>query len=194
MGNYRFGTRWVLQAPIDRVWDAIVETERWPTWWRGVQSADVLEQGAEGGVGKRVRYVFRSALPYTLGFEMVLREVSRPHLLVADASGELEGFGRWEITEDGGVTTLDYTWHVRTTAAAMNLLAPFVRPAFVWNHHVVMRWGAEGLARHLSAPLLGVESTPNPKLTDLLPLVGLMTILALAVRRWSRVFSSRSRG
>jgi hypothetical protein len=36
----------------------------------------------------------------------------------------------------------------------MNLLAPLARPVFAWNHDVVMRWGAEGLAKLLRAPLL----------------------------------------
>lgn len=186
MGSYRFKTQWIIQAPGDRVWQAIVDTEEWPSWWKGVVAAEILHPGAADGVGQRIRYVFRSVLPYTLSFEVVLREVSRPHLLVGDASGELEGFGRWDIATDGGVTTLENTWHVRTTGAAMNMLAPFLRPAFEWSHSVAMRWGAEGLARHLNAPLLGVTSTPNPRLAAVTPLVGLLALLALAARRWRR--------
>ncbi len=33
----------------------------------------------------------------------------------------------------------------------MNVLAPVLRPAFGWNHAVVMRWGGEGLGRLLGA-------------------------------------------
>ncbi len=135
------------------------------------------------GVGQRIRYIFKSALPYTVSFDIVLREVSPPHLLIGEASGELEGFGRSDITEDDGVTTLGYTWHVRTTGRAMNLLAPLLRPAFMWNHHVVMRWGAEGLAQHLDAPLLGVTSTPRLRPADFTPLAGLLVLLALVARR-----------
>ena len=36
----------------------------------------------------------------------------------------------------------------------MNRLAPVARPLFAWNHDVVMRRGAEGLARLLGAQLL----------------------------------------
>jgi hypothetical protein len=43
---------------------------------------------------------------------------------------------------------------VRTTKRWMNLLAPFARPVFEYNHDVVMRWGGEGLARRLSCTLL----------------------------------------
>jgi hypothetical protein len=36
----------------------------------------------------------------------------------------------------------------------MNLLAPAAKPIFQYNHNVVMRWGGEGLARHLGCKLL----------------------------------------
>jgi len=36
----------------------------------------------------------------------------------------------------------------------MNVLGPVVRPAFVWNHDVVMRQGADGIARELGARLI----------------------------------------
>jgi hypothetical protein len=40
----------------------------------------------------------------------------------------------------------------------MNLIAPFARPMFIRNHGILMRQGAEGLARLLEAPLVGQES------------------------------------
>jgi hypothetical protein len=36
----------------------------------------------------------------------------------------------------------------------MNWLGPLARPAFAWNHDVVMHAGGEGLARRLGARLL----------------------------------------
>ena len=75
-----------------------------------------------------------------------------PHeRLEGRASGELEGTGVWTFAETGGGTDVRYDWTVRTTKPWMNALAPFARPLFAWNHDVVMRWGAEGLARKLGA-------------------------------------------
>jgi hypothetical protein len=51
-----------------------------------------------------------------------------------------------------------YEWHVRSTRWWMNLIAPFARPMFIRNHGILMRQGAEGLARLLGAPLVGQES------------------------------------
>jgi hypothetical protein len=75
-------------------------------------------------------------------------------VLEGQASGELEGMGRWRLYTAAETTAVLYEWEVRTTRPWMNRLAPLARPAFAWNHDVVMRQGAEGLARLLGARLV----------------------------------------
>lgn len=181
MADYELATRWVIEAPLEAVSPAIEDPERWPEWWPGVRAAEVVEQGDDDGAGQRVRYAFRSALPYTLVFESVVRDVDSPHTVVADVSGDLAGVGRWDVAEEGAVTVLDCTWTVRTTKPAMNALEPFLRPAFVWNHHRIMRRGGEGLADRVGARLLRVEETPRLRAADWAPLVGLGAVGLAAV-------------
>ena len=156
MAAYRFLTTWLLAAPRERVFQEIWDSERWPSWWHGVESVVELEPGDEEGVGSLGRYVWKSRLPYRLTFDTRVTRVERPCYLEGEATGELAGTGRWRLFEQDGVTAVVYEWDVRTTSRWMNLLAPLVRPVFAWNHDVVMRWGGEGLARHLGAPLLTV--------------------------------------
>ena len=33
LADYRFLTTWLVDAPIERVWDVIYAIERWPEWW-----------------------------------------------------------------------------------------------------------------------------------------------------------------
>jgi uncharacterized protein YndB with AHSA1/START domain len=153
MREYRFVTTWCLDAPIERVFDAIDDAARWPQWWKGVTRAELLEPGAEDGVGRLWRYSWRSALPYELTFDSRVTRREPPYLLEGDADGELIGVGRWRLFE-GQATAVVYEWNVRTARAWMNWLAPVARPVFGWNHDVVMRQGAEGLARLLNARLL----------------------------------------
>jgi uncharacterized protein YndB with AHSA1/START domain len=155
VSNYRFLTTWLIEAPRDEVFQAIWDSEAWPSWWRGVESVMKVEDGDGEGVGSLGRYVWKSKLPYRLEFEMRTTRVERPSLMEGQADGELAGTGRWRMFEQDGVTAVLYEWNVRTTAAWMNLLAPLLRPFFAWNHDVVMGWGAEGLSRKLGAPLLG---------------------------------------
>lgn len=157
MPGYEFLTTWVLDAPRERVWDAIFESERWPEWWRGVERVAELEPGADDGSGKLARYTWRSKLPYELSFDMRTTRVERPHLLEGDASGELAGIGRWRLYEDAGSTAVVYEWNVATTKRWMNALAPLLRPAFAWNHDWVMGHGGTGLARLLGCRLLATS-------------------------------------
>jgi Polyketide cyclase / dehydrase and lipid transport len=153
LASYRFLSAWCLDAPIADVYAAIHDAERWPEWWRGVESVTELEPGDEDGVGSVARHRWRSRLPYTVEFDVQTTRVERPFLLEGLASGELAGEGRWRLAEGQGTTVL-YEWNVRTTPWWMNLLAPLGRPVFAWNHELVMRQGGEGLAWRLGAPLL----------------------------------------
>lgn len=154
MAEYAFVTTWRIEAPIEKVWDAIYHADRWPSWWKGVESVVKVAAGDDQGVGSIRRYTWKSRLPYRLVFEMRTTRVEKPVALEGEATGELTGTGRWQLSQDGGITTARYFWNVRTTQAWMNLLAPLARPIFAWNHDIVMRQGGQGLARLLGVRLI----------------------------------------
>lgn len=154
MTHYRFETRWRLAAPLEEVYQALCQPSQWPTWWPGLVAVEPLGDGQASGIGRRFRYTWRSRLGYRLRFEVRVTRVQARRLIEAEAHGDVEGLGRWEFTERGAATEVRYLWQVKTTARWMNLLAPLARPLFAWNHHAMMRNGANGLARHLGATLL----------------------------------------
>jgi hypothetical protein len=138
-----------VDAPLDAVWDLIHRSEEWPSWWRGVERVEVLEEGDANHVGGVRRYTWKSRLPYRLTFDMRTVRVEPQSLIEGEAFGELAGRGLWTFTAEGRTTGVRYDWRVETTKPWMNLLAPFARPLFKWNHDVVMAWGAEGLDKRL---------------------------------------------
>ncbi len=154
MADYHFVTTWLLEAPRERVFHAIWDSERWPEWWQGVESVVELEPGGADKVGSVSRHRWRSRLPYAIEFESRTTRVERPTLIEGLSEVELEGHGRWRLFSQQGVTAVLYEWDVRTTKSWMNALAPLLRPAFRWNHDAVMRRGGEGLARRLGVRLI----------------------------------------
>ncbi len=152
--EYSFTTIWKVKAPIDKVWQLMYEQEKWPLWWKGVINVETLKEGDENDIGKKMRFVWKSFLPYKLSFEMVSTNVQKPFIIEGIAYGELEGEGKWNFKEEDGVTTLQYNWDVNTTKKWMNNLAPILKPLFKWNHDIVMRWGAKGLAKKLNTELI----------------------------------------
>ena len=154
MKNYEFVTLWRVRAPIEAVWNEIYHSELWPTWWKGVEEVVEVQKGDDAGVGSIRRYTWKSKLPYRLSFDMQTIRIEPPHVLEGIASGELDGRGLWRLTSEGGETVARYDWQVHTTKKWMNMLAPIARPAFNWNHDIIMGWGAEGLARRLKASVV----------------------------------------
>jgi hypothetical protein len=69
VADYRFVTRWEIEAPIEAVWEAIYDAPAWPSWWRGVLRVDDVSPGDASGIGTVRRMAWKSALPYTLEFD-----------------------------------------------------------------------------------------------------------------------------
>jgi uncharacterized protein YndB with AHSA1/START domain len=153
VARYEFLTTWCVDAPIEAVFDLLMDSAGYPRWWKGVTSVEMLNPGDELGVGERDRFVWRSVLPYSLSFDLRVARVERPYLIEGHAAGELEGVGTWRLYEGRGVAIV-YDWRVRTTRLWMNVFGPLARPAFAWNHDLVMRQGGRGLAAELGAKLL----------------------------------------
>jgi hypothetical protein len=147
VAQYRFLTTWILDAPIEQVWERLDDPLRWPEWWRGVERTEIVAVD-------HWRSTWRSFLPYTLTFDFTVDRRERPYVLGGRASGELAGTGVWRLFEARGHTASTWDWRVGTTTAWMNALGPIARPGFAWNHGWVMRRGAEGLARDLGCSLI----------------------------------------
>lgn len=160
MARYHFVTEFSVTAGRPRVWDTLSDPSDWPSWWRWLKRVDVLDEGGEDRLGARYTYAFGTALPYTLEFELKVTHVDKPTTLDAEASGELQGTGHWRLTDaEGGGTDITYVWLVETTKRWMNLLAPIGRPAFSWNHDVLMRDFARGVARITDSELRSLRNT-----------------------------------
>lgn len=150
MSDYEFVTVWHFDSPLEAVWKEINAAEKWPEWWKGVLRVVELTPGDADGIGSIRRSTWKSALPYTLEFDLEVIRVEKPHILEARAFGELEGTGLWQLTSEGeNKTRVQYDWRVKTTKPWMNLIAPLARPFFKWNHDIIMGWGENGLKKRL---------------------------------------------
>lgn len=79
-------------------------------------------------------------------------------MLVGQASGELQGSGHWLLEDAAGGTDVTYVWLVEATKRWINMLAPIGRPAFSWNHDVLMRDFARAVARVTNSQLRRVHN------------------------------------
>ena len=104
MARYRFLTTWLLDAPVEPVWDAIYDTDAWPSWWPGVAPRRRAGRRGERTASAASRASRSGAFADDLVFEILSLLVERARLLEGIASGELAGVGRWRFFADDGVT------------------------------------------------------------------------------------------
>jgi hypothetical protein len=69
---------------------------------------------------------------------------------------------RWTFEADGNGSIVRFLMAVEPTRAWMNLPLPFARQVFALNYGAIMRWGGEGLARLLDAPVVARTEVPAP--------------------------------
>ena len=153
VARYRFLTVWWTAAVTDRVWEVLANYALWPTWWRGIQSVEVLRRGDESGVGTILRQRWRSRVPYTLIFDLEMLRIEGGKLLDGRASGDLEGAFRWTLAPVDGGTELHFDVDVRTGRWWMNLPIPFASMIVQASFETIMGWGREGLAWTLDVPV-----------------------------------------
>lgn len=153
--QYSFITRWQIKAPLDKVWDAIYDSQYWPDWWDGVNKVKMITPGNTNDIGDTREYTWKWIFPYSVNFTMRLVEIEKYKRIKGVVSGEVEGIGEWFFEEKNGITHVQYHWDIKTTVNWMNRMAFIMKPLFKIFHNLVMRWGAKGLAKKLNAQLLG---------------------------------------
>jgi hypothetical protein len=161
MAELCFVTLWTIEAPRSAVCDAIEHSLEWPQWWPGVEKVGEIARGDANGIGSVRRYLWKSRLPYRLRFDIRVTSMQRLTMVEGVASGDVEGVGRWSFTSEGKLTVARYDWQVRPTARWMRILMPVAGSLFRWNHDILMRNGAEGLARLLNARLVSCSSVAS---------------------------------
>jgi hypothetical protein len=152
--QYSFITKWQIKAPLEKVWDAIDKGEDWPSWWKGAEQAEVLDNGNLDGTGKMIRYTWKSFLPFTLSFDFKITSREMYKKISGEATGDLKGTGIWTFEEINGITYVQYKWDVVSTKKIVNLVSPVLKWFFNYNHNLLMHWGGKGLAKKLHAKLL----------------------------------------
>ncbi|MER2538358.1 MAG: SRPBCC family protein [Azonexus sp.] len=159
MAEYHLRTIWRIKAPLEKVYDAILNSLAWPEWWPGVEKVEQTACGDADGINSIRRYSWRGELPYSLILDVRATGIQKLVAIEGEATGDLEGFGRWHFSRKGLITTVHFDWHVHSTKWWMNLVAPVARALFIRNHSLIMTQGGEGLARRLKISLLSQENT-----------------------------------
>jgi hypothetical protein len=149
--DYHFVTRWTLPASPTEIDAVLSDTSRVAAWWPELyRSIRIVAHGNERGVGKTVDVVTKGFLPYELHWTYRVTEAVPGKGFSIEASGDLEGSGRWTFEEQkSGTTLVTYDWRVRAEKPLLRYFSFFLRPLFSWNHNYVMQEGEVGIRTEL---------------------------------------------
>lgn len=150
MEPYHFVTKWFFHAPIERVWEEIVDISSWPSWWPSWKKA-VSHGSSPLQLGSVVDHEVRGNLPYSLHFRTAVTLFHPPRLLELTSSGDLVGTGVLVLKLQDDGTAVNYDWDVGMPHPLLNLLGklPFTRALLEKNHDNVMDDGYRGLKKRV---------------------------------------------
>jgi uncharacterized protein YndB with AHSA1/START domain len=141
--EYLFIDEWDLDAPQERVFDALADARTYPEWW--VPTYKEVEADGPPEPGRVSRQRFKGKLPYTLETTSRLVRMDRPHEFETAVEGDLRGRGVWTLTPRDGKVHVRFDWRVFADRPLLRYLTPLLRPVFRWNHNVAIGQAMENL-------------------------------------------------
>jgi hypothetical protein len=153
MNEFKFTTIWKFRGSLYPVWEAIIHTESWPEWWKGVKFVKpvTISSSLRNAV---YEFKFQRLIPYSVNFRMKIIKVIPEKSIKGIAWGDLEGTGNWSFRQKQDEVIVRYDWDVKAVNRWMKVLSKIIRPFFILSHNLVMLWGAKGLAKKLNVKLL----------------------------------------
>jgi hypothetical protein len=167
--DYHFFTVWRVAGTVDEVKAVLGDDDPsvLPRWWPSVYlSVTEVQTGSAGGVGRVLDLHTKGWLPYTLRWKLRVTEPLSDEGYALEASGDLEGTGRWTFRQDGPEVEITYDWQVHAAKPLLRRMSWLLRPAFSANHRWAMKRGEESLRlelRRRRQPAGGSQdSVPSP--------------------------------
>ena len=147
MELYHFVTKWVFHAPVERVWEEIVDVPSWPSWWTSWRKVVFHGSAPPLQLGSVIDHEVRGRLPYRVKLRTIVTLFQPSHRLEIASSGDLVGTGVLILDPQDQGTAVTYSWDVGLSNPLLNLLGKlsFTRALLEKNHDYVMDEGYCGL-------------------------------------------------
>ncbi len=149
---YDWRTEWIIPAPLPVVYGAMTSREAVREWWPDMELVD------DGGdddlrVGSTVSFqvhqapeVARLAPPFKI--HCLYTDVEPQSRLRETVTGDLSGVLETLFHEQGEGTSVTFSWYVRVTNPALNLLGYVAERMYRHSHDHVMESGEKGLSEY----------------------------------------------
>ncbi|GGF40552.1 polyketide cyclase [Marmoricola endophyticus] len=142
--SFRFTHSWDVTAARPVVYDVLRDVAWYPAWWPQVRAVAFVSDTTG-------RAVCRSLAPLDLDLWLTSeREDPDAGVLGVRLEGDLEGWCRFELSDTGTGTHVDFRQEVEVCRPGLARAARVLGPALRLNHAWMMRGCRRGLARRVS--------------------------------------------
>ncbi len=145
---YRFLDRWVVQAPIERVYATIGDVLGYERWWTDFVIRATGDE-APPAPGKRNELLVKAYLPYKVNFGLEVVEAEPPWRILSRLSKDFDGTGEWTLEGSDGTTVATLDWRPAVKLPLIRYLTPVLRSLFRSNHNWAMRRGERQIGEYL---------------------------------------------
>ena len=140
---FHFDRTWRFPVSPEVFWSTIARTDDYTSWWTWLRDFDAPALAD----GQRWKATVQSPLPYALRFNLDLRRVDAPTLLVVDVSGDIAGPARLEVTATEAGCAVRVSWKVEARSGPLRMGALVARPVLQWSHERVVAMGLAQFGR-----------------------------------------------
>lgn len=148
---YRFKLRQEFRfrdLSAEFLWAKLCERERFGDWWPWMR--DLKSRGKDLEPGAGFDFTVVSPLPYKMRLDVEIVDSTRPDLIDARVTGDLEGEAGIELIEESTDVTLAIVhWDVEVRDRAMRVGARVARPLIRWGQDWALRVALERFRSHL---------------------------------------------
>ncbi|MCH7789925.1 MAG: SRPBCC domain-containing protein [Acidobacteria bacterium] len=130
---------YVLDAPLERVWEAISAVDDYRSWWPWLRGFDASRLE----VGERWACTVRPPLGYELRFIIEHTDVRAPMMVRSVISGDIEGDADLALRERGDSTELQLRSRLRPRRKLLRTVARFSPWLASYGHDWVLDRGFE---------------------------------------------------
>ena len=145
--QYYFNSSWNIDAPLELIWNELINYKKWSAWCEGLEKIEPLDQFDHLQKGNNIRSIWKGALPYSITFDAVIKDFIQYSFLSFNVSGDLYGEGICHFLSSHDHTTINFIWNVSPTKLWMKMSSPFARPAFIKNHDHILEHAITGFTQ-----------------------------------------------
>jgi uncharacterized protein YndB with AHSA1/START domain/ketosteroid isomerase-like protein len=144
-----FAYEWIVDAPVDAVFEAVADARTYPDWW--IPTYRSVEAPGPAAPGVASTQIVRTRFPFAVRIRAEIVELDAPRLLRSRFEGGLGGEDAWTFTPRNGSTTVRWAGFASPEVPVVRRVGLLARLLVRVNARWAAKRAQDGLERYARA-------------------------------------------